>query len=116
SMIPPEKLKLYSETGVIEIAPLAYMRGRTLDKAFVILDEAQNATSNQMKMFLTRMGKNAKFVVTGDVTQIDLPKSQRSGLQEASQILKNIKGIEFVHFSEKDVVRHPLVKKILNAY
>src|SRR5690606_20911536 len=116
SMIPPEKLKNYNETGVIEIAPLAYMRGRTLDKAFVILDEAQNATSNQMKMFLTRMGKNAKFVVTGDITQIDLPRTQRSGLQEALKILQHIKGIDFVHFSEKDVVRHPLVKKILNAY
>ncbi len=116
SMIPPEKLKHYNETGVIEIAPLAYMRGRTLDKAFVILDEAQNATSNQMKMFLTRMGKSAKFVVTGDITQIDLPRTQRSGLQEALKILQHIKGIEFVHFSEKDVVRHPLVKKILNAY
>ncbi len=115
-MIPAEKLKLYNETGVIQVAPLAYMRGRTLDNAFVILDEAQNATSNQMKMFLTRMGKSAKFVVTGDITQIDLPRNQRSGLPEAMKLLEKVKGISFVHFNEKDVVRHELVKKILNAY
>lgn len=115
-MIPAEKLRMYNETGVIQVAPLAYMRGRTLDNAFVILDEAQNSTSNQMKMFLTRMGKSAKFVVTGDITQIDLPRNQRSGLPEAMKLLEKVKGISFVHFNEKDVVRHELVKKILNAY
>jgi phosphate starvation-inducible PhoH-like protein len=115
-MIPADKLKTYNEGGIIQIAPLAYMRGRTLDNAFVILDEAQNATQMQMKMFLTRMGKTAKFVVTGDVSQIDLPRSQRSGLPEAVKILDKVKGIGFVYFNEKDVVRHDLVKKILNAY
>lgn len=115
-MIPADKLKTFNEGGIIQVAPLAYMRGRTLDNAFVILDEAQNATQMQMKMFLTRMGKNAKFVVTGDITQIDLPRSQRSGLPQAIKMLEKIKGIGFVHFSDKDVVRHELVKKILNAY
>lgn len=115
-MIPAEKLKHYTETGIVQIAPLAYMRGRTLDHAFVILDEAQNATTNQMKMFLTRMGKSATFVVNGDVTQIDLPARQKSGLPQAIRLLKGIKNIGFIEFAEKDVVRHPLVKKILNAY
>ena len=115
-MIPADKLKQYNEAGIIQVAPLAYMRGRTLDHAFVILDESQNATPNQMKMFLTRMGRSAKFIVTGDPTQIDLPKNQRSGLTEALRVLEKVKGIGFVHFSEKDVVRHELVKKILLAY
>lgn len=115
-MIPAEKLKHYTETGIVQIAPLAYMRGRTLDHAFVILDEAQNATTNQMKMFLTRMGKSATFVVNGDVTQIDLPARQKSGLPQAIRYLKGIKNIGFIEFAEKDVVRHPLVKKILHAY
>lgn len=115
-MIPAEKLKHYTETGIVQIAPLAYMRGRTLDHAFVILDEAQNATTNQMKMLLTRMGKSATFVVNGDVTQIDLPARQKSGLPQAIRLLKGIKNIGFIEFAEKDVVRHPLVKKILNAY
>lgn len=115
-MIPADKLRQYQESGIIQIAPLAYMRGRTLDSAFVILDEAQNATQNQMKMFLTRMGKSAKFVVTGDVTQIDLPRNQHSGLPQAVKLLDKVKGIGFVHFNEKDVVRHELVRKILSAY
>ncbi len=115
-MIPPEKLKQYQETGIVQIAPLAYMRGRTLDQAFVILDEAQNATTNQMKMFLTRMGRTAKFIVNGDISQIDLPRNQRSGLPEALRILEKVKGIGSIHFNEKDVVRHDLVRKILNAY
>jgi phosphate starvation-inducible protein PhoH and related proteins len=115
-MIPSEKLKQYQESGIIQIAPLAYMRGRTLDNAYVILDEAQNSTTNQMKMFLTRMGKSARFIVTGDLTQIDLPRNQQSGLAEAMKILDKVKGISFVFFDENDVVRHDLVKKILNAY
>jgi phosphate starvation-inducible protein PhoH and related proteins len=115
-MIPAEKLKHYTETGIVQIAPLAYMRGRTLDHAFVILDEAQNATTNQMKMFLTRMGKSATFVVNGDATQIDLPARQKSGLPQAIRYLAGIKNIGFIEFAEKDVVRHALVKKILNAY
>ncbi|MDA0930640.1 MAG: PhoH family protein [Bacteroidetes bacterium] len=115
-MIPAEKLKHYTETGIVQIAPLAYMRGRTLDHAFVILDEAQNATTNQMKMFLTRMGKSATFVVNGDITQIDLPTRQKSGLPQAIRFLKGIKNIGVIEFAEKDVVRHPLVKKILHAY
>ncbi len=115
-MIPSAKLLSYFEDGTIEIAPLAFMRGRTLDNAFVILDEAQNASQNQLKMFLTRMGKSAKFIVTGDVTQIDLPKNQPSGLISAMEILKNIEGIGFVFLDEKDVVRHKLVRKIINAY
>lgn len=115
-MIPAEKLKTYLENRTIEIAPLAFMRGRTLDNCFVILDEAQNATDMQLKMFLTRMGPTAKFIVTGDVTQIDLPKKQQSGLHNALRILADIKGIEIIYLSGADVVRHKLVKKILEAY
>lgn len=115
-MIPAEKLKLYLENRTIEIAPLAFMRGRTLDNCFVILDEAQNATDMQLKMFLTRMGPSAKFIVTGDVTQIDLPKKQQSGLYTALRILTDINGIEIVYLSGEDVVRHKLVKRILEAY
>lgn len=115
-MIPHEKLNYYLESQVIEIAPLAYMRGRTLDHAFVILDEAQNTTHSQMKMFLTRMGKYAKFIVTGDSSQIDLPRQQRSGLVEALRILRDVKDIGFIQLDEKDVIRHKLVKEIINAY
>ncbi len=115
-MIHSEKLNYYLENGYIEIAPLAFMRGRTLDHAFVILDEAQNATSGQLKMFLTRMGRSAKFAITGDLTQIDLPKKQPSGLVEAEKRLKNVEGISFVQLDEKDVIRHRLVKKIIKAY
>lgn len=115
-MIPAEKLKVYLENRTIEIAPLAFMRGRTLDNCFVILDEAQNATDMQLKMFLTRMGPSAKFIVTGDVTQIDLPKKQQSGLHTALRILTDIPGIEIVYLSGEDVVRHKLVKRILAAY
>ena len=115
-MIPAEKLKLYLENRTIEIAPLAFMRGRTLDNCFVILDEAQNATDMQLKMFLTRMGPSAKFIVTGDVTQIDLPKKQQSGLHTALKILTDIKGIDIIYLSGEDVVRHKLVRKILSAY
>lgn len=115
-MIPHERLENFIEKKVIEVAPLAFMRGRTLDDAFVILDEAQNTTHSQMKMFLTRMGMNAKFIITGDPSQIDLPKNQYSGLQEAMHILANVEGIGFVYLSEEDVVRHPIVKKIILAY
>ena len=115
-MIPNEKLEDYIKRGIIEIAPLAYMRGRTLDNAFVILDEGQNTTHNQMKMFLTRMGKNAKFMVTGDPGQIDLPRSAISGLKEANLILQNIEGIDIVYLDDKDVIRHKVVKKIIDAY
>lgn len=115
-MIPFEKLSGFIESGVIEIAPLAFMRGRTLDNAFVILDEAQNTTHAQMKMFLTRMGKNAKFMITGDPGQIDLPRRISSGLKEALLILRNVKGIGILHLDDKDVVRHPLVKNIIEAY
>jgi phosphate starvation-inducible PhoH-like protein len=115
-MLPAEKLKTYLENRTIEIAPLAFMRGRTLDNCFVILDEAQNATEMQLKMFLTRLGPSAKFIVTGDVTQIDLPKKQQSGLHNALRILDNIKGIDVIYLSGKDVVRHKLVVKILEAY
>ena len=115
-MIPPEKLKLYLENRTIEVAPLAFMRGRTLDNCFVILDEAQNSTDLQLKMFLTRMGPTAKFIVTGDVTQIDLPKKAQSGLQNALRILADIKGIDVIYLSGEDVVRHKLVKQILKAY
>jgi phosphate starvation-inducible PhoH-like protein len=115
-MLPSAKLEKYLEDGTIEIAPLAYMRGRTLDHAFAILDEAQNATQNQLKMFLTRMGKTAKFIVTGDITQIDLPKKQQSGLVQAAKILNNIPNIEIIFLSEKDIIRHPLVGKIIEAY
>jgi phosphate starvation-inducible PhoH-like protein len=115
-MLPAAKLEKYLEDGTIEIAPLAYMRGRTLDHAFAILDEAQNATQNQLKMFLTRMGRTAKFIVTGDITQIDLPKKQQSGLVQATKILKNIPNIEIIFLNDKDIVRHPLVGKIIKAY
>ena len=115
-MIPPERLKSFIENRTIEIAPLAFMRGRTLDNAFVILDEAQNATDLQLKMFLTRMGPTAKFIVTGDITQIDLPKKQMSGLFSALKILGNIKGIDIIYLSGEDVVRHILVRRILEAY
>lgn len=115
-MIPPEKLKEMIEYGVIEIAPLAFMRGRTLDKAFVILDEAQNATVMQMKMFLTRMGQTAKFIITGDMSQVDLPYRQRSGLSYAIDILKNVKGLDIIFLKQSDVIRHPLVKKIIDAF
>ncbi len=115
-MIPADKLGYYMSTRVIEIAPLAYMRGRTLDNAFIILDEAQNATDLQIKMFLTRIGSNAKAIITGDITQVDLPKNQRSGLEKASRILKNIDGIAHIELNEEDVVRHRLVKAIIKAY
>ena len=115
-MIPSEKLAEMLEAGIIQIAPLAFMRGRTLDKCFVILDEAQNATESQFKMFLTRMGKSAKFIITGDPTQIDLPKRQPSGLVQALKVLEGVKDIGFVTFDEKDVIRHQLVKAIIGAY
>lgn len=115
-MIPAEKLKLYLENRTIEIAPLAFMRGRTLDNCFVILDEAQNSTDLQLKMFLTRMGPTAKFIVTGDVTQIDLPKKQMSGLHNALRILDGIPGIDIIYLTGEDVVRHKLVRMILKAY
>lgn len=115
-MIPHEKLADYIERGTIQIAPLAFMRGRTLDNAFVILDEAQNTTHSQMKMFLTRMGKNAKFMITGDPGQVDLPRKSVSGLKEAMKILKDIDGIGIVYLDDKDVVRHRLVRKIIAAY
>jgi phosphate starvation-inducible PhoH-like protein len=116
AMIPHERLESHLEKGIIQIAPLGFMRGRTLDNAFVILDEAQNTTHNQMKMFLTRMGKNAKFIITGDPGQIDLPRKQVSGLKEALGILKSVKGIDIIHLTDRDVVRHRLVKKIIDAY
>ena len=115
-MIPQQKLLNSWEDNTIEIAPLAFMRGRTLDNAFVILDEAQNATSAQLKMFLTRMGRNAKFVVTGDITQIDLPRHQQSGLVQATRILEGIEGISFIQLDNRDVIRHKLVTKIIRAY
>ena len=115
-MIPASKLEGYLEDHTIEIAPLAFMRGRTLDHAFVILDEAQNATRSQLKMFLTRMGRCAKFIVTGDITQIDLPPKTPSGLPQAMEVLKDVKGIEFIMLDDKDVVRHKLVTDIINAY
>ena len=115
-MIPPKKLEEYLESEIIQIAPLAYMRGRTLNDSFVILDEAQNTTRNQLKMFLTRMGISAKFVITGDMSQIDLPRSGDSGLIHAFKILKDIKGIAFVEFNSDDIVRHRLVKDIVKAY
>jgi phosphate starvation-inducible PhoH-like protein len=115
-MMDLDRAQRLIEKGVIEIAPLAYMRGRTLNDAFVILDEAQNTTTEQMKMYLTRLGFNSKTVITGDVTQIDLPQDRRSGLVEAMEILQGISGIEFVYFSDKDVVRHPLVQEIIKAY
>lgn len=115
-MIPAEKLAMYIENGTIQIAPLAFMRGRTLDNAFVILDEGQNTTHNQMKMFLTRMGKNAKFLLTGDPGQIDLPRRTISGLKEALLILKNVEGVGIIFLDDKDVLRHRLVKKVIEAY
>ena len=115
-MIPADKLQMYLENRTIQIAPLAFMRGRTLDNAFVILDEAQNTTQNQMKMFLTRMGNNAKFIITGDITQIDLPNKQPSGLLQSLKILKNVKGIVILELHESDIVRHPLVKQIIQQY
>ena len=115
-MMPMQKLLSYLEDKTIEIAPLAFMRGRTLDNAYVILDEAQNATKSQLKMFLTRMGKNAKFFITGDLTQVDLPRHQQSGLVLVSQILKDIKGIDFIFMNQSDVVRHHLVTRIIDRY
>lgn len=115
-MIPPQTLEDYLFKGTIQIAPLAFMRGRTLDHAFVILDEAQNTTHSQMKMFLTRMGKNAKFIITGDPGQIDLPRKVSSGLKEAIEILKDVEGIGMLYLDDKDIVRHKLVKRIVNAY
>jgi phosphate starvation-inducible PhoH-like protein len=115
-MIPAVKLQKYLEDGTVQIAPLAYMRGRTLDNAFVILDEAQNTTRSQIKMFLTRMGRNAKFIVTGDVTQIDLPRKSDSGLTRAMDTLRGIDGIGMVEFDKRDIVRHPLVKYIVDAF
>jgi len=115
-MIPTQKLVSYLEDGTIEIAPLAFMRGRTLENAFAILDEAQNCTEGQLKMFVTRMGRSSKFVITGDITQIDLPRNQNSGLVQAMKILKNIKGIDFITLDIRDVVRHKLVTRIINAY
>ena len=115
-MIPAEKLETFIENGTIQIAPLAFMRGRTLDNAFVILDEAQNTTHAQMKMFLTRMGKHAKFIITGDPGQIDLPRRVTSGLKEALLVLKDVDGVGMVYLDDKDVIRHKLVKKIISAY
>lgn len=115
-MIPPVKLKEYLETDVIQIAPLAFMRGRTLNNAFVILDEAQNTTIPQIKMFLTRMGQNAKFIVTGDITQIDLSATQTSGLKYCIKILKNVDGLQIVQFAQNDIVRHKLVQRIVDAF
>ena len=115
-MIPATKLKEYMELNIIQIAPLAFMRGRTLNDAVVILDEAQNTTAQQIKMFLTRMGMNTKMIVTGDMTQIDLPASQTSGLVQALRILKGVKGISFVELNKKDIVRHKLVERIVDAY
>jgi phosphate starvation-inducible PhoH-like protein len=115
-MIPAEKLKFYQENGIIEIAPLAYMRGRTLQNAYILLDEAQNTTPMQLKMFLTRMGPNSKVIITGDISQIDLPRKQKSGLIESLNILKGVEGIGFVQLDGSDVVRHKLVRKIIDAY
>ncbi len=115
-MIPQEKLESYIENRIIQIAPLAFMRGRTLDNAFVILDEAQNATEGQLKMFVTRMGASAKFLITGDITQVDLPKNQPSGLIQAMKLLKDIPGIDFIMLDQQDVIRHKLVKKIIEMY
>jgi phosphate starvation-inducible PhoH-like protein len=115
-LLEADKLESFLEKGIIEVAPLAFMRGRTLNDSFVILDEAQNTTSEQMKMFLTRLGFNSKAVITGDVTQIDLPESRRSGLIEAIEIVGKIEGISLVYFDERDVVRHNLVQRIIKAY
>jgi phosphate starvation-inducible PhoH-like protein len=115
-MLDAEKVSMMIEQGMIEIAPLAFMRGRTLNDAFIILDEAQNSTPDQMKMFLTRLGLNSKAVITGDITQTDLPPSIESGLSHIRHVLKDIEGIRFINFTDKDVVRHELVKRILKAY
>jgi phosphate starvation-inducible PhoH-like protein len=115
-VLDPDRVERYLEKGIIEIAPIAFMRGRTLNDAFVILDEAQNTTSEQMKMFLTRLGFNSKAVITGDVTQIDLPNGRRSGLVEAVDVVGRVEGISFIYFSERDVVRHSLVQRIIRAY
>jgi phosphate starvation-inducible protein PhoH and related proteins len=115
-MLEPEKVDRYLEKNVIEIAPIAFMRGRTLNDSFVILDEAQNTTSEQMKMFVTRLGFNSKAVITGDVTQIDLPNTKRSGLLEAADVLKHVEGLTFAYFDDTDVVRHHLVQRIIRAY
>ncbi len=115
-LVPPKKLADYFEDNVIQIAPLAFMRGRTLSNAIVILDEAQNTSTSQIKMFLTRMGENSKFIVTGDLTQIDLPKKQKSGLVESLKLLKNVPGISSIHFKSTEIVRHKLVRKIVQAY
>ena len=115
-MLEPEKVDRYLEKNVIEIAPIAFMRGRTLNDSFVILDEAQNTTSEQMKMFVTRLGFNSKAVITGDVTQIDLPNAKRSGLLEAADVLKHVEGLAFAYFDDSDVVRHHLVQRIIRAY
>jgi phosphate starvation-inducible PhoH-like protein len=115
-MIDMDKVQRFMDRDVIEVAPLAFMRGRTLNDSFVILDEAQNTTPEQMKMFLTRLGNDSKTVITGDITQIDLPSGKRSGLVEATEVLAGIEGIEFVWFTKSDVVRHPLVQEIIDAY
>jgi phosphate starvation-inducible PhoH-like protein len=115
-MVDLEKARTMVETGVVEVAPLAFMRGRTLNDAFVILDEAQNTTAEQMKMFLTRLGFGSRAVITGDITQIDLPRGQQSGLLHAIEVLVNVPGIAFTHFSDQDVVRHPIVQAIVQAY
>jgi phosphate starvation-inducible PhoH-like protein len=115
-MVPLDKLNQYIESKIIQIAPLAFMRGRTLDNAFVILDEAQNTTESQMKMFLTRMGANAKFIITGDMTQIDLPRNQTSGLAQAVRLLKKTEGIDIIELTTVDVIRHRLVKAIIEKY
>lgn len=115
-MLPPQKLLTYIEDGTIEIAPLAFMRGRTLDNVFAILDEAQNATPSQLKMFLTRMGRSSKFFITGDITQVDLPRNQQSGLLHATRILNNVAGIDIIQLDESDVMRHKLVSQIIRAY
>ena len=115
-MIPAVKLKEYMESNVIQIAPLAFMRGRTLNDAIIVLDEAQNTTTHQIKMFLTRLGMNAKMIITGDITQIDLPRSVNSGLVQALKVLKGVPGIGMVEFGKKDIVRHQLVQRIVEAY
>jgi phosphate starvation-inducible PhoH-like protein len=115
-MLPAKKLETWIEDGTVQIAPLAFMRGRTLENAFVILDEAQNATISQLKMFLTRMGVSSKFIITGDTTQIDLPRKNDSGLLQAMRILTDIEGILIIKFDERDIVRHKLVKRIVRAY
>ena len=115
-MLGPEKFRFFRDEGTVEIVPLAYMRGRTLDDAFIVLDEAQNTTKEQMKMFLTRLGENSRMIITGDVTQIDIEYKKNSGLIFASKALKSIKGIEFIYFDKEDIVRHRLVKDIISAY